>query len=98
MGTNTSLCPPKKFPEKKNSDFFYFFFAVAPDKVTIKGPSDAKVGESLRFECSTSNSNPPASVTWVVDGRSVNENFTHSVSKISFFLLSTLANLLSQNV
>jgi hypothetical protein len=62
---------------KKNC---FWLSTVAPDKVTIKGPSEAKVGDSLRFECSTSNSNPPASVQWVVDGRAVNENFTHSVS------------------
>ncbi len=67
----------QNFFAEKNSEIS--FFIVAPDKVTIKGPSDAKVGDSLKFECTTSNSNPPASVTWVVDGRSVNENFTHSV-------------------
>jgi hypothetical protein len=61
------------------------FCAVAPDKVTIKGPTEAKVGDSLRFECTTSNSNPPASVQWVVDGRPVNENFTHSVSSEASF-------------
>ena len=61
---------------------FSFLSTVAPDKVTIKGPTEAKVGDSLRFECATSNSNPPASVQWVVDGRAVHENFTHSVSII----------------
>ena len=89
LGTNTSLCPPTFFSGgNKNSEISSSFFAVAPDKVTIKGPSDAKVGDSLRFECTTSNSNPPASVTWVVDGRSVNENFTHSVRADSYVMAS----------
>ncbi len=56
-------------------------FAVAPDKVTIEGPTEAKVGDSLNFKCETGNSNPPATVQWVVDGRTVHENFTHSVIK-----------------
>jgi len=41
----------------------------APDKVTIEGPKVAKVNETLNFECTTANSNPASSITWVVDGR-----------------------------
>lgn len=52
----------------------------APDKVTIDGPSEAKVGDILEFKCETSNSNPPATVQWVVDGRTVAENFTHTAT------------------
>jgi hypothetical protein len=74
--SDSSFCYQKKIKQT----FVFCLSTVAPDKVTIKGPSEAKVGDSLRFECSTSNSNPPASVQWVVDGRVVNENFTHSVS------------------
>ena len=58
-----------------------FFFSVAPDKVTIEGPKEAKVNDSLHFKCETANSNPPASVQWVVDGRSAHTTSTHSVSK-----------------
>ena len=57
------------------------FFSVAPDKVTIEGPKEAKVNDSLHFKCETANSNPPASVQWVVDGRSAHTTSTHSVSK-----------------
>ena len=60
---------------------FFFFFSVAPDKVTIEGPKEAKVNDSLHFKCETANSNPPASVQWVVDGRSAHTTSTHSVSK-----------------
>ena len=28
-------------------------------------------GDSLNFECSTSDSNPPVDIWWVVDGRAV---------------------------
>lgn len=56
------------------------YISVAPDKVTIEGPSEAKVNDSLEFKCETSNSNPPATVQWVVDGRTVHATFTHSVS------------------
>ena len=58
-----------------------FLFSVAPDKVTIDGPKEAKVNDSLHFKCETANSNPPASVQWVVDGRSAHTTSTHSVSK-----------------
>lgn len=58
-----------------------FSSLVAPDKVTIEGPSEAKVGDSLTLTCETGNSNPPASIQWAVDGVEVNENFTHTVSE-----------------
>ncbi|CAB4064725.1 unnamed protein product [Lepeophtheirus salmonis] len=48
----------------------------APDKVTIEGPTEANVGDTLSFDCITTNSNPPAIVQWVVDSRSAQENFT----------------------
>ena len=55
-------------------------FPVAPDKVEIKGPREAKVGDSLTFECVTGNSNPPADIKWLVDGEEVAQNFTHKAS------------------
>ena len=55
-------------------------FPVAPDEVTIEGPTEAKVNDSLDFECKTSNSNPAATVQWVVDGRTVHATFATSVS------------------
>ena len=57
-----------------------FLFLVAPDKVTITGAKTAKVGDTLNFDCETGNSNPKATVQWVVDGRTIHENYTHWVS------------------
>jgi len=42
-----------------------------PKDVRISGPSEAIKGDELNFECSTSNSNPPVEIWWVVDGRAV---------------------------
>ena len=53
--------------------------AVAPDKVVIEGPTEAKAGDALAFKCVTGNSNPAAAVQWLVDGNQVDANFTHSV-------------------
>ena len=50
--------------------------------MTITGKKTAKVGETLNFECETGNSNPKASIQWVVDGRTIHENYTHWVRKI----------------
>ncbi|GFY43634.1 nephrin [Trichonephila inaurata madagascariensis] len=43
----------------------------APSKVTILGPKEAQEGDSVTMVCMTDRSNPPADVSWVVDGRSV---------------------------
>ena len=37
----------------------------------VSGPSEAMKGDQLNFECSTSDSNPPVDIWWVVDGRAV---------------------------
>ena len=42
---------------------------VGPDRVEIRGPSTAKVGQTLIFECGTSNSNPASTLQWVIDGK-----------------------------
>ena len=42
---------------------------VAPDRVEIQGPETAKVGQTLNFECATSNSNPASTLHWEIDGR-----------------------------
>lgn len=47
---------------------------VVPETVTIKGPSEAKVNETVSLECTTSNSNPEARIIWNVDSREVREN------------------------
>ena len=58
---------------------FFSYLSVAPESVTIEGPDTAKVNDTLNFKCETANSNPPATVQWVVDGRSMHATFSHSV-------------------
>lgn len=41
----------------------------APSKVKVRGPKEAKAGDQITMRCSTERSNPPAEVSWVVDGR-----------------------------
>ena len=48
-----------------------FYFSVAPNNVRLIGPSEARAGDSLNFECITENSNPPATIQWFVDNRTV---------------------------
>ena len=50
----------------------FFFLPVAPASVELKGSHEARAGEKLTYECTTSNSNPPATIQWVVD------NVTHA--------------------
>jgi len=54
-----------------------------PKDVTISGPTEAVQGDELNFECSTSNSNPPVEIWWVVDGRAVQGNHTRKFSSES---------------
>ena len=48
----------------------------APSKVAITGPETGELGEEYTFECSSGNSNPAASLRWIVDRRTVAANFT----------------------
>ncbi|CAH1796696.1 unnamed protein product [Owenia fusiformis] len=43
----------------------------APTKVTIIGDQHAKAGEEVTLSCTSTNSNPPALITWDVRGRQV---------------------------
>jgi len=51
-----------------------------PKHVRITGPSEAMKGDELNFECTTSNSNPPVDIWWVVDGRAVQGNHTRKIA------------------
>ena len=46
-------------------------FSDGPKHVRVSGPTEAMKGDNLDFECSTSDSNPPVDIWWVVDGRAV---------------------------
>ena len=73
------------------------FYTVAPQKVTITGAKTAKVGENLNFECETGNSNPKALIQWVVDGRTLHDNYTHwvCIKFISYWIIEYTKSKLS---
>uniref|UniRef100_A0A1W7RA58 Nephrin n=1 Tax=Hadrurus spadix TaxID=141984 RepID=A0A1W7RA58_9SCOR len=58
---------PKPFTERVK-----LIVQFAPSKVTITGAKEAKAGDIVDMTCITDPSNPPAEVTWVVDGRGIN--------------------------
>lgn len=61
------------------SNFFFMtgvrhssvYVSVSPSRVTITGPTEAKVGDIVPLTCTTGNSNPPAEIKWMVTGRQV---------------------------
>ena len=59
----------------------------------ISGPSEAVKGDELNFECSTSNSNPPVEVWWVVDGRAVQVGGIRITGRINPYILLGQLNL-----
>ena len=63
-----------KFSPPLMNVFVFCTVAVGPKTITITGPNEAKVNDTVSLECSTSNSNPVARITWVLDGREVREN------------------------
>lgn len=52
-----------------NTILYIFPFPVAPTKVSISGPKEVRIGQSVTLSCVTGSSNPPVEVSWVVDGR-----------------------------
>lgn len=48
------------------SIYFYVFLPVAPESLDLTGPTEARVGEILTYSCMTANSNPPATIQWIV--------------------------------
>ncbi|XP_067138324.1 nephrin-like isoform X3 [Centruroides vittatus] len=48
----------------------------APAKVTISGSKEAKAADNVTMMCITDPSNPPAEISWVVDGRPIQSNST----------------------
>ncbi|XP_040568180.1 nephrin isoform X2 [Lepeophtheirus salmonis] len=39
----------------------------APSKIYLYGPNEARRDDSVDYSCSTSNSNPPAIIQWIID-------------------------------
>lgn len=48
---------------------FLHLLSVSPSQVTIAGPTEARVGDSINFQCTTAPSNPAAEIRWTIDGR-----------------------------
>lgn len=42
------------------------YFLVAPAHVTISGPTEARVGDTVPLTCVTAGSNPPAEIKWLI--------------------------------
>ena len=59
----------------------------------IRGPDTAKVGQTLNFDCITSNSNPASSLLWQVDGkgRTANSNVTESSAEGGWLTTSNIS-------
>jgi nephron len=47
-------------------------------QVTIAGPSEARHGDIVNFQCITAPSNPQAEIRWTIDGRQRRANSTKS--------------------
>lgn len=62
-----------------NSNFFICSFSVAPTQVTISGPTEARVGDTVPLTCTTASSNPPADIKWMVNGRQVRNATQHTI-------------------
>ncbi|XP_042221326.1 nephrin-like [Homarus americanus] len=64
-----------------------------PDKMEVTGVKESRVGDNVTLTCFVENSNPPAEVSWVVDGQPRPETSTrqepagsggwHTISKLS---------------
>ncbi|KAH1018792.1 hypothetical protein HUJ05_006493 [Dendroctonus ponderosae] len=51
----------------------------APAHVSISGPTEARVGDPVPLTCSTANSNPPAEIRWMIEGRPVQNATSRTV-------------------
>jgi nephron len=52
---------------------------VAPTQVAIAGPAEARQGETVNFQCSTTPSNPAAEIRWTIDGRQRRTNASSQI-------------------
>nr|XP_014294021.2 nephrin isoform X3 [Halyomorpha halys] len=65
-----------KSPLKAEVDLTVLF---APTQVTISGPTEARVGDTVPLTCTTASSNPPADIKWMVNGRQVRNATQHTI-------------------
>ncbi|XP_059086903.1 synaptogenesis protein syg-2-like [Tigriopus californicus] len=55
----------------------------APNSLDLRGPTEAKIGEIITYTCSTANSNPPATIQWIVGNKTRQADHTYSVTSPS---------------
>ena len=48
--------------------------SVPPEKLEINGPDQAKVGDTVLFNCKSSASHPEAKLEWLIDGEQYHEH------------------------
>ncbi|XP_043205643.1 nephrin-like [Amphibalanus amphitrite] len=53
-----------------------------PERVTVSGTQEARGGDTVHMSCITSSSNPPANITWVINGRTM-MNTTQKIEHIA---------------
>jgi hypothetical protein len=61
------------------SHFSCYVHTVAPAQVSISGPTEARIGDSVPLTCTTANSNPPAEIKWLVAGRHIRNATSRTV-------------------
>jgi hypothetical protein len=54
-------------------------FPVPPTQVTIAGPTEARQGDTVNFQCLTAPSNPAAEIRWTIDGRQRRTNVSSTI-------------------
>ncbi|CAB0005933.1 unnamed protein product, partial [Nesidiocoris tenuis] len=64
-------------PLKADVQLTVFF---APSQVTISGPTEARLGETVPLTCTTQASNPPADIKWAIGGKQVRNATQRTVS------------------
>ena len=64
-------------------DIKIVLFPVSPAHVLLKGPTEARVGDVMTYECVTANSNPPALIQWFVDNQTVPQIHQHTHTVVS---------------
>lgn len=59
-----------------------FICKVAPKEVSITGATEAKVGDEVQLTCLTAPSNPPARISWSLNGRPLSNSTYKSQNSV----------------
>lgn len=64
----------------------------APSNLKILGETEVKQNSLVRMRCITSKANPPAEISWVIDGHLANATTTQVISAANFSLEKYISN------